>query len=65
MAITFFGERRVAKLSELKVGDMVKVYATVKSRSGDDQGERWYTTVDGSTIVVLLPQKLQEDVSRE
>lgn len=55
VAVTFFGERKVEKLKEVKVGDTVQVFATVKSRSTDN-GERWFTTVDASSLAVLQRQ---------
>lgn len=59
VAVTFFGDRRVDKLRDVNEGDMVQVFATVKSRCADDQGDKWFTTVDASTIVVLQRQQQQ------
>lgn len=53
---TFFGERHVAKLQEVKEGDLVQVFATVKSRSN---GERWFTSVDAQSVTVLSRQPRQ------
>lgn len=60
VAVTFFGERKVNKLSELKTGDMVQVIATVKSRAN---GDRWFTTVDASSIAVLQRQPVQTEAN--
>lgn len=53
VCVTFFGERRVEKLTPLKEGDMVQVFASIKSRPADNEAERWFTTVDGSTVKLL------------
>ena len=57
IACTFFGERRIERIpSDLKEGDTVRVMASVKSRCADNQGERWFTSVDASGIDVLQRQ---------
>lgn len=53
VCVTFFGERRVEKLTPLKEGDMVQVFATVKSRPTTTDDERWFTSIDGSTVKLL------------
>lgn len=60
VAVTFFGERRVDKLCDIKEGDMVQVFATVKSRPSDNEQERWFTTVDASSVSVLQRQQKTE-----
>lgn len=62
VAVTFFGDRRVSKLSEVRPGDMVQVTAVVKSRKSD---MRWFTTVDGISIAVLQRQVIKMDAPAE
>lgn len=59
VCVTFFGERHVQKLRPLKVGDLVQVFATVKSRNN---GEKWFTTVDAQGITVLRTQGVQTEM---
>lgn len=57
IACTFFGDRRIERLpGGLKEGDMVRVMAVVKSRNADSQMERWFTSVEASSIDVLQRQ---------
>lgn len=53
VCVTFFGERKVEKLKAFKEGDMVQVFATVKSRAATDDSEKWFTSVDGSSVKLL------------
>ena len=57
IACTFFGDRRIERLpGDLKEGDMVRVMAVVKSRNADSQMERWFTSVEASSIDILQRQ---------
>lgn len=52
-AIEFFGEDRVSKLEQLKVGDMVTAEFAVESHVF---GDKWYTTLKGYELATYTPQ---------
>lgn len=52
-AIEFFGEDKVKKLEQVKVGDMVTAEFSVESHS---YGEKWYTTLKGYELATYTPQ---------
>lgn len=55
ICLSFFGDRKVDKLREVKPGDIVQVYATIRSKTTDNV--RWFTTVDASSVTVLQRQE--------
>lgn len=59
IAIDFFGESKCKKLEGVKEGDFVEVNCFIESRPGspDDPMERWFTQVNGSSI--LLYRKME------
>lgn len=52
-AVEMFGEDRVKKLADVKVGDMVTVDFSVESHSYAD---KWYTTLKGYELATYTPQ---------
>lgn len=62
VCVTFFGERHVNKLHDVKVGDLVQVFATVKSRQS---GEKWFTSVEGNGITVLKGSPVQAEMQMQ
>lgn len=52
-AIEMFGEDRVKKLADVKIGDMVTVEFAVESHS---YGDKWYTTLKGFELATYTPQ---------
>ena len=61
VAVTFFGERKVDKLRQVKVGDLVQVFGKVRSRNN---GERWFTSVEGQSLS-LLKKEVQAGEQQE
>lgn len=62
IALTCFGERKVEKLTVVKVGDMVQAFCTVRSKAS---GERWFTSVDVSSLNVLQKAGVQTEIPAE
>lgn len=56
ICVTFFGQRHIDKLREIKAGDLVQVFGVVKSRQA---GDRWFTSVEASSITCLKGQPVQ------
>ena len=52
MAFTLFGERRVAKLQNLKVGMLVEVIFNIESRQGADP-DKWFTDLSCVSVSEL------------
>lgn len=51
VAIDFFGEKKVAQLTNIKEGDIVLVHYQIESRPIEkDVAERWFTSINGVHI---------------
>ncbi len=59
ICVSYLGQRYVDKLRHVKVGDLVQVFGTIKSRQN---GERWYTSVEGNGISVLRSEPVQVEM---
>lgn len=64
LAIEFFGEKKVKKLEEVSVGELVEVTFFIESRPYEnDQQERWFTTLNGSSLTRFVKiNKAEDDV---
>lgn len=52
ICISFFGERLVRRLEGIHTGDLVQVFAKIRSRQGRT-GDKWFTSVEGNGVNLL------------
>ena len=58
LAIEFFGDKKVSKLSDVNVGDFVQVGFSVESRPIEkDEQERWFTSINGIYLTKFMRSK--------